>query len=275
MTDRMDTEVAIRMTHHLFRRSPVLVWVSLIVAALVAVPASPTAQADVPVPFKAGESLTYDISWTTFVTAGQATLAVKERRALGGGRAGYYLVAEGQPSSILQKLYRLYYKVESTLDTRTLRPTFASIYSDENGRTRHKLTTFRGNGLIDYEMRTASTSKSQIKIDPTAQDPLGAIYVLRALPLKTGQAPVVIPVTDSGKSYRMRVTVGGREAVRTGIGTLQGLKLSLAVTETNGSPADASNLTLWLSDDARKLPLKMVAGLTVGSFQLTLAKATP
>ena len=48
---------------------------------------SPTAQADRPVPFKAGESLVYDVSWTTFLTAGQATLSVKERRAAGAGRA--------------------------------------------------------------------------------------------------------------------------------------------------------------------------------------------
>lgn len=235
----------------------------------------PSAQADLPVPFKVGEALTYDISWTTFVTAGQATLSVKERKAQAGGRAGYYLVAEGQPSSMLQKLYHLYYKAESMLDTRTLRPSMATIYSDENGRKRHKISSFRGNGVVDFEMRTASTSKSQIKVEATAQDPLGAVYVLRALPLKTGQAPFVIPVTDSGKAYKMRVTVGARETVRTGIGSLPGLKLTLALTKVNGAPADATNLALWISDDARRLPLKMVAGLSVGSFQLTLAKATP
>ncbi|GMV22306.1 MAG: DUF3108 domain-containing protein [Vicinamibacterales bacterium] len=247
----------------------------LVAALLIVTPRGPSAQADLPVPFKAGEALTYDISWTTFVTAGQATLSVKERRPLGGGRSGYYLVAEGQPSSMLQKLYHVYYKAESTLDTRTLRPTFASIYSDENGRKRHKISTFRGNGLVDFEMRTASTAKSQIKVDATSQDPLGAVYILRALPLKAGQAPFVIPVTDSGKAYKMRVTVGARETVRTGLGSIPGLKLTLALTEQNGAPADTVNLALWMSDDARRLPLKMVAGLPVGSFQLTLAKITP
>lgn len=236
--------------------------------------AQPTAQADRPVPFRPGEALTYDVSWTTFVTAGQATLSVKERRPQAGGRATYYLVAEGQPSSMLRSLYHVYYKAESMLDTVTLRPSMATLYSDENGRKRHKISTFRPNGVVDFEMRTASTARSQLKLDPTAQDPLGAIYVLRALPLKPGLAPIVIPVTDSGKAYRMRVTVAGRESVRTGVGMLPALKLSLVVTDATGRAADATDLALWLSDDARRLPLKMIAGLPVGSVQLTLASAT-
>ncbi|MCC7186517.1 MAG: DUF3108 domain-containing protein [Acidobacteria bacterium] len=240
--------------------------------ALVVTTSTPTAQADLPVPFKPGEALTYDVSWTTFLTAGQATLSVKERRAAGPGRTQYYLVAEGQPSSMLQKLYHLYYKAESMMDTKTLRPASATLYSDENGRKRYKTSIFRGNGMVDYEVKTASTAKSTLKIPATAQDPLGAIYVLRAIPLKPGQAPFTIPVVDSGKAYTMRVTVGARESVKTGIGTLPAIKLTLAVTGPDGKATDAP-MTMWVSDDARRLPLKFMAGLTVGSFQLTLAKA--
>jgi hypothetical protein len=34
----------------------------------------------------------------------------------------------------------------------------------------------------------------------------------------------------------------------------------------------ADTLTLWMSDDARRLPLKMQTGLAVGSIQMTLSK---
>lgn len=259
---------------HMISKRSIAAALFIITGAVVATTVSPTAQADRPVPFKAGESLVYDVSWTTFLTAGQATLSVKERRSAGAGRSQYYLVAEGQPSSMLQKLYHLYYKAESMMDTQSLRPSTATVYSDENGRKRYKTSRFRGNGTVDYEIRTASSAKTTVKVDATAQDPLGAIYVLRALPLKPGQAPFTIPVTDSGKAYRLRVTVGGVEQVKTGIGTLPAIKLTLRATETNGKAAEASNLTLWLSNDARKLPLKFQAGLAVGSFQLTLARAS-
>lgn len=245
---------------------------ALLAAVWMLAPASPTAQADTPVPFKAGESLTYDVSWTTFITAGQATLSVKERRPAGAGTARYYLIAEGQPSSALQRLYHLYYKAESHLDTRTLRPAMATTYSDENGRKRFKTTTFRGNGTIDYEIRTSTSARSTLKVAATAQDPLGAIYVLRAIPLKPGQAPFTIPITDSGKSYTLRVSVGGLEPVKSVLGTQPALKLSLSATNTADRTDKPTQFTVWLSNDSRRLPVKFQAGLAVGSIQLTLAK---
>lgn len=243
----------------------------VLAAVLLTIPAAPAAQADRPVPFKVGETLTFDVSWTGFVTAGTATLTVKERRAMGAGRSAYYLVAEGVPTSMLGKLYRLYYKAESFLDTHTLLPAMATVYSDEGGRKRHKTTTFKGNGMVQYQIRTASTATSTLNIATTAQDPLGAIYVLRALPLKAGLS-LPIPMTDSGKAYTMRVRVAGRENVRSALGTLPAWKVALTVAEAAGKAPGNGNLTVWISDDARKLPLKFMAGLAVGSFQLTLAK---
>ena len=158
------------------------------------------------------------------------------------------------------------------LDTRTLLPSLATIYSDEGGRKRYKTTTFKGNGSVLYEIKTATTATTTIKAPATAQDPLGAIYILRSLPLKAGMtASIPIPIIDSGKAYTMRVRVGGIENGKSGLGTLQALKLSMTITDETGK-AEGSGFSLWLSDDARKLPLKISAGLSVGSVHLTLAK---
>jgi hypothetical protein len=241
-------------------------------AVLLFAPGTPTAQGDLPVPFKVGETLTFDVSWTSFVTAGTATMSVKERRSMGGGKNAYYLVAEGMPSSMLSKLYSLYYKAESFLDTRTLLPAMATVYSDEGGRKRHKTTTFKSNNTVQYQIKTTTTANSTVTVGARAQDPLGAIYVLRALPLKAG-FNVSIPMTDSGKAYTMRVKALGQENVKTGIGTLPAWKLTLQLIDAAGKAAEDGAMTIWISNDARKLPLKLMAGLTVGSFQLTLARA--
>jgi hypothetical protein len=257
----------------IFRR-PVAVFVPMAIALAVAGTAAPSAQAERPVPFKVGETLTFDVSWTSFVSAGTATMSVLERRPGSAGRNAYYLVAEGKPSAMLGKLYSLYYKAESMLDTRTLLPSVATIYSDEGGRKRYKTTTFKGNGSVQYEIKTSTTATSTIKTEPTAQDPLGAIYILRALPLKAGMSTSIpIPIIDSGKVYTMRVKVGGVESVKSGLGTLPALKLTMSITGADGKP-EGSGFSIWLSEDGRKLPLKISAGLTVGSVYLTLAKVT-
>lgn len=247
---------------------------TLVIASALVISATPSAQGERPVPFKVGEVLTFDVSWTTFLTAGTATMSVKERRPAGPGRNSYYLIAEGRPSAMLGKLYSLYYKAESMLDTRTLLPSLATIYSDEGGRKRYKTTTFRGNGAVDYEVKTSTTATSTIKVPSTAQDPLGAIYILRSLPLKAGMTTTIpIPIVDSGKAYTMRVRVGGLENVKSGLGTQQALKLTMSISDAAGKP-EGGGFTLWLSDDARRLPLKITAGLSVGSVHLTLSKVT-
>ena len=81
--------------------------------------ADPVPAGDRAVPFKVGETLTYDISWSGALTAGTATMTVKERRPFGAG-AIYDLIAEGKPGPTLDKLYHLYYKAESFLETKSL-----------------------------------------------------------------------------------------------------------------------------------------------------------
>ena len=260
------------MAKHTFSIPPSLPALALLIAIAAASSASPAAQADQPVPFKVGETLTFDVAYTTFLSAGTATMSVKERRPAGAGRNSYYLVAEGRPSAVLSKLYSLYYKAESMLDTRTLLPSLATIYSDEGGRKRYKTTTFKGNGVVEYEVKTTTSATSTIQAPRTAQDPLGAIYILRSLPLKAGMtASIPIPIIDSGKAYTMRVKVGGIENVKSGLGTLQAVKLVMTITDAAGK-AEGNGFSLWLSDDSRRLPLKISAGLTVGTVHLTLAK---
>ena len=168
----------------------------------------------------------------------------------------------------------MYYKAESFIDTDTLRPTVATIYSDERGRTRRRLMRFRPGDVADYEVqvRTNPVNKSEFKTQPSSLDPLSALYVMRTLPLKPGQTTTV-PFANNGKNYRLRLSVAGREQVRTGLGQLPALKITPQILEEDGRPATTRTLTLWMSDDARRLPLRMEVDLPVGSFALSLASA--
>ena len=234
-------------------------------------PAKPAAaQPEIKVPFWAGETLTYNVSWSSYFTAGTATMRVAERRNVAGGRAAYILVAEGKPVSLLTKLYDLYYKAETQLDTRTLLPLTASVFSKEGSRTRVKTTHFKGAGrTADYEVRTTALNKRQLQVPPYTQDVLSALYVLRTLPFK---APDMLrmPVTSGGDVYRVTINYGAPETVRTEAGTFQAWKLSINAIDQDGKPA-ARGMTVWFSNDARKLPVKLEAGLPVGSFTLTLS----
>ena len=91
-----------------------------------------TSAAERPVPFKVGETLEYDVSWSSYLTAGTATLSVQARKPSYDSVA-YYVVAEGKATGLVAALYHAYYKADTLLDVYTLLPQRGSIYGEEGG----------------------------------------------------------------------------------------------------------------------------------------------
>ena len=223
-------------------------------------------------PFVPGETFTYDVSWSmAFVTAGTATLRVVDKHASYGSLA-YYILGEGRPTPMLAKLYSLYYKADSLLDVYTLTSQRGSVYSDENGRRRMKSLRFNPDGRTAlFEMQTSTNMKKDIRVPAQSQDALSALFALRAMTLSPGMT-VRMPVCVSDAAYTMSALVVVREDVKTGLGTQRALKIRPMMTDAAGNSA-GRGLVIWLSDDAKKVPLRLQADLAVGSFNLVLKDA--
>ena len=248
--------------------------VPLLIAVAIAVPLTaqkPAPKKEMAVPFKTGEVLTYDVGWSSFVTAGTATVAVKEKKPSYGSTA-YYIVAEGRPTPLLSKMYTLYYKADTLLDTYSLLPQRGSLYSEEGKRKRMKTTVFnQARKQATYEIETRTLVKKDLAIPGFTQDALSAVYVLRSIPFKAGEK-FNMPVSDNGNVYRVQMQVGAIEPVKTGLGVINGLKITPVITGPDKS--SPRGLALWISDDPRRLPLKMEAQLMVGKFTVTLRQVT-
>ena len=232
----------------------------------------PAPRAERAVPFRVGETLTYDVSWSSYVTAGTATATVREKKPSFNSTA-YYIVAEGRPTPLVAKLYSLYYKMDTLLDSYTLLPQRGSIYSEEGSRRRFKITQFdRKAQKAFFEYRTDKTITADFPISPVVQDALSALYVLRAIPLRAGDR-MTMPVSDNGTNYKVLVDVGpAPERVRTPIGELPAWRVKPTVFDDKGKPV-GRNMAIWVSDEPRRLPLRFQADLPVGSFNLVLKEA--
>ncbi len=229
------------------------------------------ARVERPVPFAVGETLAYDVSWSTYLTAGTALMKVNEKKASYNSTA-YYIVAEGRPTPLVAKLYTLYYKLDTLLDVYTLLPQRGSIYSEEGSRHRFRTTVFdRAAKKASFEYRTTSTVKAEFEVPPFVQDALSAVYVLRAIPFKAGDR-ITLPVSDDGSNYQVRVEVSGPERVKTPFAETGAWKLRLTITDSKNQQV-GKNLSIWLSDDERRRPMKLEAELAVGSFVLSLRDA--
>jgi hypothetical protein len=234
-------------------------------------PPAPPAKVERPVPFRTGERLSYDISWSSFITAtaATATVAVREKRRAYGSVA-YYIVAEGQPTPFLAAFYSVYYKADTWLDAYTLLPLRASIFSQERARRESEVTLFdQARRRARFEAQGATTNAWDLKLPPQTRDPVSAIFAMRTLPMKAGTR-TLMPMTLNGGLYQVRVTIDRKEPVATPMGTLPAWHITPLMLEDGRPVASPRGMTLWISDDARRLPLKMQVEMAVGTFNLTL-----
>jgi hypothetical protein len=223
------------------------------------------------VPFAVGETLTYDVTWSALLTAGTVVASVKEKRPSYDSTA-YYVVAEGRPSPLMAKLYPMYYKLDTLLDVRTLMAQRGSIYSEEGTQHRFRATTFdRAAHRAQFEYTGPTTVKTTYPVPPAAQDALAAVYVLRANPLSAGSR-LTIPVTDNGQVYTLQLDVAARERVTVPFGDVNAWRVNPVILDDKNQPV-GRNIAVWLSDDARRLPVKLQGDLPLGGFVLALRDA--
>jgi hypothetical protein len=233
---------------------------------------TPAPAREASVPFQPGETLAYDVGWSNFLTAGTATTSVLEKRPSAGSTA-YYIVAEGQPIDLLMRLYKLHYRADTLLDAATLLPRRASIVAQEGQRRRTQVTTYDQRARsATYEAQTATTVKRTLRLPAPAQDPLSAIYAIRTMPLRQHQT-IRMTVVEGGELLNVEISVAGREAVRSGAGSTTAWKLVPTVRDDKGRLETTRRMAMWVTDDDRRLPVRMEAELAVGRFTLVLREA--
>jgi hypothetical protein len=231
---------------------------------------SPAPRVERAVPFHVGETLVYDVSWESYLTAGTMTAAVKEKKSSYDSTA-YYIVVEGRPTPLLSKLYSLYYKIDTLLDSYTLLSQRGATYSEEGNRHRYHATRFdRAARRAFFEDQRADV-KYDFAVPPSTQDPLAAIYLLRVNPLKPGDH-LKMPVSDNGTMYDVQVQVGPLERVKTPAGEATARRLSASIVDPKGQP-QGRNIVIWMSEDSRRLPMKLQAEMPLGRFNLELREA--
>ena len=232
-------------------------------------PKPPAPRVERKVPYAVGERLTYDVSWSNYLSAGTVVLNVEAKRPSYNSTA-YYIVAEAKTEGLLANLYTLYYKADTLIDSFTMLPQRGSVYSKEGSRQRMKITTFdhpKKQGR--FEMQTASKMVKDVGLGTATQDLLSAVYALRTIAPQAGEK-FTMPISDSGRLYQVLWTVGQVEPVKVASGqTVQALRVTPTVTDEKGQ-AVASGSALWLATDGSYRPVRLEAAAPVGRIVLTL-----
>ena len=189
-------------------------------------------------------------------------------------RERFFPIWEQVTLPLLARLYSLYYKMDTLLDTATLLPQQMSLYSEEGRRQRLGTTRFdRTSRRAFFEISSGGSSfKNNINIPPQVQDGLSALYAVRASSFGPNTR-LTYPIIDDGAIYTVTMQAAGTERVRVPAGDLNTWKLGVSIVDAQGQTI-GQNVGIWLTKDARKMPVKLQADLPVGSFTLALREAS-
>ena len=223
-------------------------------------PADDTGPADLP--FKVGEQLNYQV----FLPSIQASVATAtfhiRARSKYFDHDGFQFTVNAQTTNALQRLFVANDTMSSYVDPKTLLP-FRTEFTFNEGRHRssNKLT-------INQDYGTATTeSGNRIEIPVGTHDYLSFFYMLRTLNL-TPPRRSALSILVNNQPKTLYITALKRESVQLGSQTIPAIQYSLT---TDDAEADKYQLRGWISDDKRRLPLRLTAVTELGAIRADLA----
>jgi len=220
----------------------------------------------VPTPFKPGESLKFSVQYG-FIKAGYAWLQVESVRR-DAGHPIYELVARAESNGFFDHVYKVRNRIESDWDT-------TGHFSRRYAEDRHE-GHYRAKSEIrfDYDRQEARYDDGQtFPIPPEVQDALSSFYYTRTLALPLGGS-VFFDYHASHRSQPLEVKVIGRERVKVPAGEFDCVAIE-PVLNAGGIFKNKGRLVIWITDDARRMPVLMRSKVTIGSVSVLLVEAKP
>ncbi len=220
------------------------------------------------VAFKGGESLRYKMSYSGFLKAGSAILEVEEKYY--NGKKVFHTTGTGWTSGMIKFFFKVDDKYESYFDKDTIKPYLFKRKIDEGGYKKHRITSFNHKVKVAYVQDFTNQQDTSVAFT-NVQDMLSSFYFLRNIEtkeLKKGDEIKLDMFMDS-QVYPFKLLFIGREVLKTKFGKVNSLIFRPLVQSGRIFKAQES-VTIWITDDANKIPIKMRASLAVGSLRAEL-----
>ncbi|HVN79692.1 MAG TPA: DUF3108 domain-containing protein [Terriglobia bacterium] len=216
-------------------------------------------------PFRAGEKLVYRISWSKYLEAGSVELLTTQASPSTPGTLRLQLKAT--TTSVISSIYPFKDEFASLFDPTAGLPSHFEKNFVERKRIVRETVDFDhfGQSAIVF---TPGNTRRKLPVEWGTQDPLSALYLIRGLTLKPG-LQVSFPVLDGGKVYRVDLQVTGNDLISTQAGSFPSQRLEVRLRHGDTFLND-KRITLWVSNDDRKLPVLAAVNLNFGSVLIEL-----
>jgi hypothetical protein len=232
-----------------------------------------------PLPFKFGERLVYDVKFTRFpihANVGELTFAVSKPN--GSDRHVKFEVSAVSRGALVSLFGIKVNDVFTTLADRDDLYVYSTLKTlqENDFRQREEAVFDRTTRHVRYRVIDPAAPEDHSKAveQETAtwvQDVVSALYFVRTRKLKNVGREVHFPMSDQGQTYDVGAALLGRESVKVDAGTFQTLKVDARIFNGRYIRREGQ-LTIWLTDDARRIPVKAQMKSEKGTATFILTK---
>lgn len=218
--------------------------------------------------FQPGEFLKYKIHYG-LLNAGFATVELKEDHEKSDSLI--HSVGKGWTTGMVGFLFKVEDTYESYFSAANVKPNHFIRKINEGGYTKDKEVFFDFDKKEAREVNHKRATKSSYFIENDVQDMLSSFYYMRNIDfsqLKENDS-IDVNMFFDGRMNPIKVVVLDREIIKTDFGKIDAIKIRPLVLKGRVFK-DEENVTLWISDDENKIPLKIKASLLIGSAKAEL-----
>ena len=216
--------------------------------------------------FGVGEKLIYRLHYGA-IDAGEATLTVEESDKKVQGRSVYRIVGEGKSIGAFDWFFKVRDRYETYLDRQGIFPWVFLRRVSEGGHEINQDYIFHQN------KQKVVTEKGNTHDVPLAvQDMLSAFYYARTIDFTNAEVGDIFTVNCflDEELYELKIKYAGTEVKKTRTGKYDCMVFN-PVVQTGRIFKDEDDLTVWITNDANKIPVLAKAKVLVGSIKMELS----
>ncbi|MBI1824551.1 MAG: DUF3108 domain-containing protein [Nitrospirae bacterium] len=214
---------------------------------------------------QSGERLEFSVNWMG-MNAGSAILEVGQEVEIGASRA-FHIMSTARSNDFISRFFPVEDRIETFVDAENLLPLKFMIHQREGRRFKEREVHYdqTNHKVLQLEEGREET----FKIEPNTQDALSALYFFRTLEMPAPGGSAIIKVHEGGKNWDLEVKVLGKEAIDTPVGQFNTVK-TLVMARYEGVFMNKGDITVWFTDDDRRVPVQMQSKVAIGMIKALL-----
>ena len=219
--------------------------------------------------FKDGEWFQFRIHYGIF-NASFATLKIDEKQY--NGKSVFHAQGYGETTGLAKLFFKVEDRYESYFDKYTGQPYKFIRDINEGGYTKDIEIDFNHNtqkALVNDKKHGVKTTHA---VKDNVQDLISAFYYLRnnyeISDITVGQT-ITLNMFFDKENFKFKMKYMGNETLRTKFGKIDCMKFRPFV-QSGRVFKEEESLTLWVSNDKNKIPIRIKADLAVGSLKADL-----